>query len=36
MSGNSINFGDKKIKKVTSTIKTKKYLVQTLLMLIIY
>ena len=27
MSGNSINFDDKKIKKVTSTTKTKKYLI---------
>ena len=27
MSGNSINFDDKKIKKVTSTTKTKKYII---------
>ena len=27
MSGNSINFDNKKIKKVTSTTKTKKYLI---------
>ena len=37
MSGNSINFDNKKIKKVTSTTtKTKKYLIQMILMLIKY
>ena len=36
MSGNSINFDDKKVKKVTSTTKTKKYLIKTILMLIKY
>ena len=36
MSGNSINFDNKKIKKATSTTKTKKYLIQTILMLIEY
>ena len=30
MSGNSINFHDKKIKKVTAT-KTKKYLIKTII-----
>ena len=35
MSGNSINFDNKKIKKVTSTItKTKKYLIYMILMLV--
>ena len=35
MSGNKINFDDKKIKKVTSTItKTKKYLIYMILMLV--
>ena len=35
MSGNSINFDNKKIKKVTSTItKTKKYLIYKILMLV--
>ena len=37
MSGNSINFDNKKIKKVTSAItKTQKYLIQMILMLIKY
>ena len=37
MSGNNINFDNKKIKKVISTItKTKKHLIQMILMLIKY
>ena len=35
MSGNNINFDDKKIKKASSA-KTKEYTVLTILMLIIY
>ena len=35
MSGKNINFDDKKIKKVSST-KTKKYIILTTLILIIY
>ena len=36
MSGNRINFSDKKIKKVTFATKTKKYLILMILMLIKY
>ena len=36
MSGNNINFDDKKIKKKTSSTKTKEYIVLTILILIIY
>ena len=36
MNKNNINFNDKKIKKVTSIIKLKKYLIQMIWMLIKY
>ena len=36
MNGKSINFNDKKFKKATFTIKTKKYLMQMILILIKY
>ena len=36
MKGKSVNFDYKNVKKATSTIKTKKYLIQMILMLIKY
>ena len=36
MNGKSIHFDNKNIKKATSTLKTKKYLIQMILMLIKY